>query len=87
MNLFQFDLFRNPALLSLLATTFAHTYGFQAWIIYLIPNALEKGLSAYQSTALATVGGVSQLIGLVLSGLLIDSMLISGKMVSIVDPG
>lgn len=84
MNLFQFDLLRNPALLSLLAAGFAHSYGFQAWIIYLIPNALEKGLSAYQSTALATVGGVSQLIGLVLSGLLIDSMLISGNMVCLV---
>ena len=80
---FEFSLFQNPEFLSLLAVMFASVYGFQSWIVYLIPNAVDKGLSPYRATALAATGGVGQLIGLAGTGVGIDTGICTVNVVSI----
>ena len=72
-NLFDINHVKNPAILLLITSAAAMSFGFQAWIIYLIPHAIDKGLTPYQGTALSSCGCVGQLFGLVLSGLLIDN--------------
>ena len=84
LTLLEIDLFKNAAFLSLLAVIFAYVYGFQGWIIYLVPNAVDKGLTPYRATALATAGAGGQFIGLTGTGVLIDTGVLTADMVSII---
>ncbi|XP_072025017.1 monocarboxylate transporter 11-like [Amphiura filiformis] len=60
---FDLDLFLNIDFVSLACINFASGYYFTGWLIYLVPHAEDLGFSPYASSALATFGGIGNLIG------------------------
>ncbi len=81
-NLFELDILTNPKFYTQASCMLGVVFAFQAWIIYLVPHAITKGLSPYQGTSLASFGCVGQLIGLISSGLILDKGLLPEIQVS-----
>ena len=68
----ELKLFRSGAFLVWLSTNCLLEYTWAGWLIYLVPNAEDKGLSPYKATSLATVAGVGFLLGLYPTGHVVD---------------
>ena len=81
-DLFDVNHLRSPTILLLIASATAMSFGFQTWVIYLVPHAIDKGLTPYQGTSLSSFGCVGQLFGLILAGLLLDNGVLGEKKVS-----
>ncbi len=60
-NLFYYldlVLFTDADFISMLVYSFGSAYCFTGWMIYLVPHALELGFEPYESSFLASIGGI-----------------------------
>ncbi len=69
---FELGLFKDPSFLVWISTNCLLEYTWAGWLIYLVPHAEDKGLSPYQATSLATLGGLGFLLGLFPTGYIAD---------------
>ncbi|XP_072025016.1 monocarboxylate transporter 11-like [Amphiura filiformis] len=60
---FDLHLFFNIDFVSLMSIATATGYYYTGWLIYLVPHAENLGFSPYASSALATFGGIGNIIG------------------------
>ena len=60
---FDLHLFTNFDFVSVMLITIATGYYYTGWLIYLVPHAEDLGFLPYTATALATIGGVGNIIG------------------------
>ena len=63
---FDLDLFNNINFISYMVYSTFTGYCFTGWLIYLVPHALEIGFSSTASSALATCGGIGNLVANIL---------------------
>ncbi|XP_071506666.1 monocarboxylate transporter 12-like [Diadema antillarum] len=64
IELFQ----RHPASFIIVFASFFTGVTYSSWIIFVIPNALSKGIPAGEAVMLATIGGASNILGRFLAG-------------------
>ncbi len=57
------NLFYNAKFLSMVLYQMSNGYCFTGWVIYLVPYAMDVGFTPYKATALATFGGIGNLLG------------------------
>ena len=60
---FDLDFFKNSTFASVMCATFGNGFYYTGWLIYLVPHAKDLGFSPYAASALATSGGVGNLVG------------------------
>ena len=63
VHTFDLTLFTNAECVSLLVAGIGYGYYYTGWLIYLVPHAEDLGFSPYAASALATAGGVGNLVG------------------------
>ncbi|XP_072167386.1 monocarboxylate transporter 12-like [Diadema setosum] len=66
MNIELFQ--RHPASVIVIFASFLTGLTYSSWIIFVIPNALSKGIPAGKAVTLATIGGASNILGRLLAG-------------------
>ncbi|XP_071506651.1 monocarboxylate transporter 12-like [Diadema antillarum] len=66
MNIELFQ--RHPASVIIVFASFFTGVTYSSWIIFVIPNALSKGIPAGEAVTLATIGGASNILGRFLVG-------------------
>ncbi|XP_072044768.1 monocarboxylate transporter 13-like [Amphiura filiformis] len=59
-------LFANADFVSMLVYNLGSGYCFTGWLIYLVPHAMELGFQPYESSFLATIGGIGNLLASIL---------------------
>ncbi|XP_071784886.1 monocarboxylate transporter 13-like [Asterias amurensis] len=52
---------------------------FMAWMIYLVPHAIQEGLTPYQAASLPLGAGFANFFGKVIQGLFVDSKLVTSN--------
>ena len=60
---FDLDFFKDFTFIALMCATFGNGFYYTGWLIYLVPHAEDLGFSPYSASALATAGGVGNLVG------------------------
>lgn len=60
---FDLSLFTDPSYVSLLIISSGNGFTITAWLIFLVPHALDVGFTPYNATAVATAGGVGNTVG------------------------
>ncbi|XP_022098550.1 monocarboxylate transporter 13-like isoform X2 [Acanthaster planci] len=66
------SLFTEPPFVLLMVVQFCGRFTYMGWLIYLIPHAIEKGISPIDATFLASVAGVTNIIARASHGVLVD---------------
>ncbi|XP_038065920.1 monocarboxylate transporter 13-like [Patiria miniata] len=66
------SLFTEPPFVLLMIVQFCGRFTYMGWLIYLIPHAIEKGISPIDATFLASVAGVTNIIARASHGVLVD---------------
>ncbi|XP_071506668.1 monocarboxylate transporter 12-like [Diadema antillarum] len=66
MNIELFQ--RHPASVIVIFSSLLMGLTYSSWIIFVIPNALSKGIPAGEAVTLATIGGASNILGRFLVG-------------------
>ena len=72
LQYFDVRLFKNIQFVAMLSSDCAIFIAWQAWIIYLIPYAEEKGLTPYQATSLASIGSVAYPVSLFIPVMVVE---------------
>ncbi|XP_072033395.1 monocarboxylate transporter 12-like [Amphiura filiformis] len=57
------ELLLNPIVLKRIVYNLGSAYAFVGWMIYLVPNAIDIGISPYRAASLSAIGGIGNLLG------------------------
>ena len=60
---FDLSLFTNISFVSLLIISSGNGFTTTAWLIFLVPHALDVGFTPYNASAVAAIGGVGNTVG------------------------
>ncbi|XP_072033398.1 monocarboxylate transporter 12-like [Amphiura filiformis] len=60
---FDLELLYNPIVLTRVVYSIGSAYSFIGWIIYLVPFAIDIGISSYRAASLSAIGGIGNLLG------------------------
>ncbi|XP_072023063.1 monocarboxylate transporter 13-like [Amphiura filiformis] len=62
-NMFNMELLKNITFDNVLVLSAASGWSYGSWLIYLIPNAEDKGIAPITASFLGTIGGLSNILG------------------------
>ena len=71
------SLFADLPFVLLLLVQFCGRFAYMGWLIYLIPHAIEKGVSPLNATFLASVAGVTNVISRAFHGIVVDRKIVT----------
>ncbi|XP_071841915.1 monocarboxylate transporter 13-like isoform X3 [Apostichopus japonicus] len=66
------SLFTKPSFVILMIVQFCSRFTYMGWLIYLIPHAIQRGVSPIDATLIASAAGVSNIIARACHGIVID---------------
>ena len=72
VSLLGLSLFKEVPFLILMVAQFCGRFSYMGWLLYLVPNAEEKGLAPLRAAFVASVAGLSNIVARATHGLLVD---------------
>ena len=76
-------LVNKPIFTTIIAARVFTTIAYSGWAIFLVPHAVEKGLSPSKAVLLSSVGGIATIFGRVIPGPIVDSGFVSATQLSV----
>ena len=76
-------LVKRPVFTAILAARVFTTIAYSGWAIFLVPHAIEKGLSSSKAALLSSIGGIATIFGKLIPGLIVDSGFMSATQLSV----
>ena len=76
-------LINKPMFIAIITARVFTNIAFNGWAIFLVPHAIEKGLSASKAALLASVGGIAAIFGRLSPGPIVDSGFMSATKLSV----
>ncbi|KAJ8034788.1 Monocarboxylate transporter 1 [Holothuria leucospilota] len=70
-------LFTNPSFVILLVVQFCARFTYMGWLIYLVPHAIQRGVTPMDATLIASAAGISNIFSRAFHGVVIDWKILS----------
>ncbi|XP_071806915.1 monocarboxylate transporter 13-like [Asterias amurensis] len=71
------SLFKDPSFLLLMVVQVCGRFAYMGWLVYLIPHAIEKGITPMGATLLASIAGITNIFSRALHGILVDRKILT----------